>query len=359
LLALAGFAILPKTALAGQFKAPVYYPAPGLPVAVVAADFNHDGNLDLAVADFGNEVVETLLRRGDGSFRKGESISIMYPYSPTGLAVGDFDGDHILDLVVVEDNGPANGEFAIFLGNGDGTFRNGAEYQLGFEPLSAAVADFNGDGRLDIVATNRGVNGNGSVMVFFGRGDGTFSGPTTYKLPFYPYSVAAGDLLQRQRDTSQPGDLGCAVLTWTSGRRRVRVGSFHDLLLGADVPQRSEVRHQLDSRFRNRRLHTGHEQGECAAGGVQRVGGWGNAANSQSAVGHGDDLHLCAGDEPRIRLHGRLSLEHACHHECKLHVGQRKLAEVRSFKPRLRPLRHSGGNSLPDVMWQSVTTFRE
>jgi hypothetical protein len=51
LLALAGFAILPKTALAGQFKAPVYYAAPGLPWAVVSADFNHDGNLDLAVAD--------------------------------------------------------------------------------------------------------------------------------------------------------------------------------------------------------------------------------------------------------------------------------------------------------------------
>jgi hypothetical protein len=82
LLALAGFAILPKTALAGQFKAPVYYPAPGLPVAVVAADFNHDGNLDLAVADFGNEVVETLLGRGDGSFRKGESISINVPLLP-------------------------------------------------------------------------------------------------------------------------------------------------------------------------------------------------------------------------------------------------------------------------------------
>jgi hypothetical protein len=68
--------------LAGQFKAPVYYPAPGLPVAVVAADFNHDGNLDLAVADFGNEVVETLLGRGDGSFRKGESISINVPLLP-------------------------------------------------------------------------------------------------------------------------------------------------------------------------------------------------------------------------------------------------------------------------------------
>jgi hypothetical protein len=194
LLALAGLAMLPQTALAGQFKKPVYYSAPGLPVALVTADFDHDGNLDLAVADFGNEVVEILLGRGDGSFRKGQSISITYPYSPTGMAVGDFDGDRILDLVVVEDNGPANGKLGVFLGNGDGTFRAGVEYHIGFEPLSASVADFNGDGRLDVVVTNRGLNGNGSVMVFFGNGDGTFRGPTMYKMTSYPYSVAVGDL---------------------------------------------------------------------------------------------------------------------------------------------------------------------
>jgi len=241
LLAWVGLAMLPQTALAGQFKKPVYYPAPGLPEAIVTADFNHDGNLDLAVGDFGNELVQTLLGRGDGTFHKGPSFSV-YPYSVIGLAVGDLNGDHVPDLAVVENIGPANGKLGIFLGNGDGSFHKSAEYDLGYEPVSAAVADFDGDGHLDVAVTNEGVNGKGSVMVFFGNGNGTFRGPTIYKLPFYPYSVAAGDLLQRQRDTSQPGDLGCAVLTWTSGRRRVRVGSFYDLLLGADVPQRSEVR---------------------------------------------------------------------------------------------------------------------
>lgn len=193
LLALAGLAILPQTSLAGQFKPPVYYSAPGLPWAVVKADFNHDGNLDLAVADFGNEIVQTLLGRGDGIFRKGPSFSIS-PYSPVGLAVGDFNGDGVLDLAVVEYNGPADGRLGIFLGKGDGTFHEFAEYNLGYEPTSAAVADFNGDGHLDVAVTNEGVNGKGSVMVFFGNGNGTFKPPTIYNLAAYPDSVAAGDL---------------------------------------------------------------------------------------------------------------------------------------------------------------------
>jgi len=128
-----------------------------------------------------------------GTFHKGPSFSV-YPYSVIGLAVGDLNGDHVPDLAVVENIGPANGKLGIFLGNGDGSFQKSAEYDLGYEPVSAAVADFDGDGHLDVAVTNEGVNGKGSVMVFFGNGNGTFRGPTIYKLPFYPYSVAAGDL---------------------------------------------------------------------------------------------------------------------------------------------------------------------
>jgi hypothetical protein len=165
-----------------------------LPSALVTGDFNDDTTLDLAVADFGTRSVLTLMGKGDGTFWKGPSFSVAAPYTPVGLAVGDFDGDHTPDLAVVEYNGPGVGKLGIFLGNGDGSFRQSAEYQLDVMPLSAAVADFNGDGHLDVAVTNEGTNGKGDVMVFFGKGDGKFGAPAKYGLGFYPYSVAAGDL---------------------------------------------------------------------------------------------------------------------------------------------------------------------
>jgi hypothetical protein len=130
------------------------------------------------------------------------------------LAVGDFDGDRTLDLAVVEYNGPANGKLGIFLGNGDGTFHQSAEYNLGYEPVSAAVADFDGDGHLDVAVTSQGVNGKGSVMVFFGNGDGTFQKPTIYNLSAYPASVAAGDLNGDGRPdlAVAEGGMGVAIL---------------------------------------------------------------------------------------------------------------------------------------------------
>jgi hypothetical protein len=195
LLALAGLAILPQTALAGQFKKPVYYNMGrrnDLPLSIVSADFNGDDNLDLAVADFGTGVIKILLGKGDGSFTFGKSFSV--PSFVSNMAVGDFDGDHKLDIAVVENGGTGLGGLAVFLGNGDGTFKYSGFYQLGIVPLSAAVADFNGDGHLDIAVTNEGNKGNGNVMVFFGNGDGTFRKAAIYNLPAYPYSVAAGDL---------------------------------------------------------------------------------------------------------------------------------------------------------------------
>jgi hypothetical protein len=194
LLALVGLAILPQMVLAGQFKPAVYYKVGTLPYSIVTADFDHDGNLDLAVSDWGSNQISILMGKGDGSFRPARTFSVP---SCTGLAVGDFDGDHIPDLAIVEYAGSGTAALGIYLGNGDGTFRAGASYTLGHGTVWLAAADFNGDGHLDVAVANIGSDThgtNGSVMVLFGRGDGTFKKPATYKLRGGPFAIAAADL---------------------------------------------------------------------------------------------------------------------------------------------------------------------
>ena len=186
-------AVVPS-AEARQFKKPAYYDLghdAGLN-GMVTADFNHDGNLDLAVAEETISQVGILLGKGNGAFRSAQGFSVP---SPIALAVGDFNGDDALDLAVIESGGTGNGTLGIYLNNGDGTFQNSANYELGAESISLAVSDFNGDGHSDIAVTNRtGYGNDGSVMVFLGNGDGTFRTPTIYKLPGGPFGITVGDL---------------------------------------------------------------------------------------------------------------------------------------------------------------------
>jgi hypothetical protein len=104
------------------------------------------------------------------------------------VAVGEFDGDGSLDVVV------ANSESAnvsILLGHGDGTFQDARNFAVGRDPKSVAVGDFNGDGLPDIVVANfHSLSSNVSVLL--GRGDGTFT-HTSYLAGQSPDSVAVGD----------------------------------------------------------------------------------------------------------------------------------------------------------------------
>jgi hypothetical protein len=92
-------------------------------------------------------------------------------------AVADLNGDGKLDLVLAEN---ANDAVAVLLGNGDGTFQPQVVYpegSPGSAPDSLAVRDLNGDGALDIVVRNELVS---TVSILLGRGDGTFGASTDY-----------------------------------------------------------------------------------------------------------------------------------------------------------------------------------
>jgi hypothetical protein len=103
------------------FLAPVAYDAGSNPSAVVTADFNGDGHLDLATANSSSNDVSVLLGNGDGTFRTAQNYATSDVYGPDCIAAGDFNGDRNLDLVTGSLTDV--GEISVLLGHGDGSFQ--------------------------------------------------------------------------------------------------------------------------------------------------------------------------------------------------------------------------------------------
>ncbi|MEP7309499.1 MAG: VCBS repeat-containing protein [Acidobacteriota bacterium] len=180
----------------GRFRSTVSFTPPALPNQLAVGDFNGDTHLDLAMtnlADGGGpgNAVFILLGRGDGSFQAGASMAVD---SPAGIVTGDFNADGRADLAVTSDYGRS---VTSFLGVGDGTFVRGQVVAVGPDPGAMATADVNGDGQLDLVVANRNRNGMsdpGSISILLGRGDGTFQALPEATAGVEPFSLAAGDL---------------------------------------------------------------------------------------------------------------------------------------------------------------------
>jgi hypothetical protein len=166
----------------GTFKPAVNYAAGTSPTSVVAADFNHDGNLDLAVANSLSSYVSILLGNGDGTFQAGpQTLPLTAP--ATRIATGDFNGDGKPDLITTGSN-----IISVMIGNGDGTFQNAVLTQPPFYVEAMGVGDFNSDGNLDVVTA-----GDFTVNVFLGNGDGTFQYGASYISAESPESIAVAD----------------------------------------------------------------------------------------------------------------------------------------------------------------------
>jgi hypothetical protein len=151
-----------------------YFPSPS---SLAIADLNADGVPDVVVADYGdgNEGwVGVWLGNGDGTLGSGSpSGTFATAISPTGVAVGDFTGDGIPDLATTSN--AVGASLNVLPGRGDGTFaaRIGSSAYQGH---SLVAADFNGDGRLDVLVAGEGSDDYGLLNLFLGRGNGTFEG---------------------------------------------------------------------------------------------------------------------------------------------------------------------------------------
>jgi len=156
----------------GTFAGSVNYAVGDMPLYLTKGDFNEDGILDLAVSNSGtgSNTLSILRGQGNGTFANLPPSPYATGTYPFGIATGDYNGDGILDLAIANYN---SASISVFIGigsagHGDGTFAARANYTSGSNPWSIAAGDFNADGFLDLVVTSKAAN---NVQLF--TGDGT------------------------------------------------------------------------------------------------------------------------------------------------------------------------------------------
>jgi len=191
-----------------NFAPQVTYPVGLYPSGIVTGDFNGDGSPDLVVLNNGDvfdssspTTITVLLNDGKGTFAAQPAEQVWNHNGGDALAVGDFSGTGRLDLAVANFGFAVPNELRVMRGNGDGTFTAGESYGIGEGAEDIKVADFNGDGIVDLVTCNLNDD---TLTLLVGKGDGTFvpavdttsDAPVPHGFPAfaYPTFLALGDV---------------------------------------------------------------------------------------------------------------------------------------------------------------------
>lgn len=179
----------------GSFASPPAYEVTGTIGYATVADFNGDGIADVVAT--GDPAITLSLGNGDGTFQapvklpnSGGAVDFSTPLSATNAHIlhGDFNGDGKLDLLAIGSSSIYQYDFYLLFGNGDGTFQQPVKlantsslYPMYSSLRDAATADFNHDGRTDIIAVGSGVAASplSQISVSLSKGDGTFTVVTT------------------------------------------------------------------------------------------------------------------------------------------------------------------------------------
>lgn len=176
---------------------------------IVASDFNGDGKLDLATANMNSSTVSILIGNGDGTFQT--ATDFWAGDTAAGLTAADFNDDGAVDLAVAAFGADAA---VILLNDGTGAFAAPIEYAVGTSPYAVTTGDFNGDGRFDLAVPNYDSD---NLSILLGNGDGTFTIGATFSVGSQPYAPLTADF-------NGDGMLDLAVGNFTSNDVSILLG---------------------------------------------------------------------------------------------------------------------------------------
>ncbi|MBN8201461.1 SBBP repeat-containing protein [Bacillus sp. NTK034] len=156
-----------------------------IPFYIAIGDFNGDDILDLAVTNSDSDNVSILLGEGDGTFQA--PVYFAAGDFPIGITTGDFNNNGSLDLAVTN---LLSNTVSILVGNGNGTFQAAMNFGVGNGPFGITTGDFDGNGILDLAVTN---SGSPNVSILLGNGNGTFQPAMNFGAGNEPYNITTGD----------------------------------------------------------------------------------------------------------------------------------------------------------------------
>jgi len=149
----------------GTFGTPTVFAASGSAEAMTSGDLDGDGDMDLAVAGGFGSTASVAVFENDGTGAFTEQSQFAVTDGPTSIAAADFDGDGDLDLAVAEgDFNIDDDQVSVALNNGSGTFAVPVAFQVGNRPTGLTAADLDDDGDIDLATANEGSN-NGSILI--------------------------------------------------------------------------------------------------------------------------------------------------------------------------------------------------
>lgn len=186
--------------------------------SIEVGDFNEDGLLDVAMTQGDVESVAILIRTAEGGFLPPQEIVLRPlgdpdPYFPRGVATADLDGDGHLDLAIAEFRDL--GVLSVVYGRGDGTFElPPVSLPSGRRPLAVAIVDLDEDGILDILTANEDTAG---LVIHRGVGGRSYATPVTLGAGRVPAGLTL-------RDFTGDNILDVTVADRTDDRNIIRPG---------------------------------------------------------------------------------------------------------------------------------------